>query len=205
MKDIRYFGIDDKPHGLVYVPHSQDSWRSLLLVVNTDKDAASYTGAIRAAIANVDKNVAVADIKTTKKIIEESFASQRFTMMLFTIFSAVAMLLSIVGIYGVMTYNVAQRRHEIGIRIALGARPIDVLKMILGQGIWLTTIGNAIGICVALAITRLLSNLLYEISEHDLITYCGVLLLFSLVALISCYLPAQKAMKVDPIITIRAE
>jgi predicted permease len=203
VKDTRYFSRADELRGLVYVPYSQDVMSAMTLTVYTEGDPAGFIGQIRNQIWAVDKDIAIADVKTMEKINDESLAPQRFNMLLLTIFAGVAMLLAAVGVYGVMTYSVNQRAHEIGIRIALGASPGDVLKMVLKQGMLLAAIGTIAGILLALAITQVMASLLFETSARDPLTFVGIPFLLSGVALLACYLPARRATRVDPMVALR--
>jgi ABC-type antimicrobial peptide transport system permease subunit len=138
-------------------------------------------------------------------IIGRALAAQRFAMILLTAFAGVALLLSSIGIYGVISYAVAQRTHEIGIRMALGAQRRDVLKLVLGQGAWLALFGIIAGVLAALGLTRLMSSMLFGVSAYDAMTFGGVAILLTLVALGACWIPARRAMRVDPMVALRHE
>ena len=138
-------------------------------------------------------------------IVSEAIARQRFSMLLLGIFAALALVLAAVGIYGVMSYSVAQRTHEIGIRMALGARRADVLKMTVNQGLKLVSIGMMLGLAAAFLLTRVLASLLFGISATDPVTFLGISLVLLVVAILASYLPALRATKVDPIIALRAQ
>ena len=204
-QDVRYFGRDDELRGLVYVPHTQDSWRSMVLAVRTSGDPTGFTDEIRKAISAFDKDLAVSRVQTMTKIMDDSVAGPRFNMMLLAVFAGVAMVLAAVGIYGILSYAVAQRTHEIGVRMALGARAMDVLKLVVGQGLKLTLAGVAIGLGAAFAITRVMESLLYEVSATDPLTFAVIALLLAGVALVASFIPARRATKVDPMVALRYE
>jgi putative ABC transport system permease protein len=153
----------------------------------------------------VDKDQPVADIDTMDHIVAEAVARQRFSMLLLGLFAALALVLASVGIYGVMSYSVAQRTHEIGIRMALGARRTDVLQMTVKQGLKLVSLGMVLGLVVAFLLTRVLASLLFGISATDPITFIGISLVLLAVAILASYIPALRATKVDPIIALRAQ
>ena len=153
----------------------------------------------------MDKDQPVADIDTMDHIVSEAIARQRFSMLLLGIFASLALVLAAVGIYGVMSYSVAQRTHEIGIRMALGARRTDVLKMTVKQGLKLVSVGMMLGLVAAFLLTRVLASLLFGISATDPVTFIGISLVLLAVAVLASYLPALRATKVDPIIALRAQ
>jgi putative ABC transport system permease protein len=162
-------------------------------------------GALKSQIQEIDKDLPIADVMTMGKLLSESVSGRRFNMLLLTIFAAVALVLAAVGIYGVMSYVVTQRTHEIGIRMALGARGADVLRMVIWRGMSLTLAGVTLGVAAALALTRVIRNLLYEVSPTDPVTFASIALLFVGVALIASYIPARRATKVDPLQALRHE
>jgi putative ABC transport system permease protein len=205
VEDVRYFGRDDDLRGLVYVPHAQNAWRTMMLTVRTYGDPASATSAIRAQIAAADKDLAVANLETMTTILNRSVAPRRASMLLLVAFGSIAALLAVIGIYGVLSYSVAQRAQEIGVRIALGARSSDVLRLVIAQGMRLTIAGVAIGLGAAFALTRLMASLLFSTSATDPLTFAAIALLLTLVALLACYLPARRATRVDPMVALRYE
>lgn len=205
VQDVRYYGREDELRGLVYVPHTQNSWRSMTLTARVLNNPENFIGAIRDQIWSVDKDLAIANPKTMTRILDESVAPRRFNTLLLALFAIVALILSVVGIYSVLSYTVAQRAHEVGIRMALGARTNDVIRMILLQGLSLTVIGVAIGLGAAFALMRVMSSLLYEVSETDPLTFVSVSILLIAVSIVACYIPARRATKVDPISALRYE
>ena len=205
VQDVRYFGRDDDLHGLVYVPFTQNVWRSMALTVRTHSDPAGATSAIRSQIAAVDKELAVANLETMTTILNRSVAPRRASMLLLVAFSLIAALLAVIGIYGVLSYTVAQRAQEMGVRIALGAQSSDVLRLVVGEGLKLTLAGVGIGLIIAYALTRLMASLLYSVSATDAMTFVAVSTLLTGVALAACFVPARRAMKVDPMMALRYE
>ncbi|HEY0081842.1 MAG TPA: FtsX-like permease family protein, partial [Pyrinomonadaceae bacterium] len=187
-------------------PYAQDAgWGSLSLAVRTTVEPETLAAAVRGAVRSIDKHQPVYDIKTMGDVLSASVANNRLVVLLFGLFALFALLLATVGIYGVMSYSVAQRTHEIGIRMALGAQPGDVLRLILKQGLMLTLGGVGLGLAGAFALSRLLSSLLYGVSATDPATFGGLALLLAAVALLACYVPTRRAMKVDPMVALRNE
>jgi putative ABC transport system permease protein len=162
-------------------------------------------GAIREQIKAVDKDLAVANLQTMTSVLNRSVATRRASMLILAVFALVAAVLAGVGIYGVLSYAVSQRVHEIGIRLALGAQTRDVLKLVIKEGMLLTLIGVGVGLAASLALTHWLASLLFEISATDPLTFAGVALLLALVALLACYIPARRATRTDPMIALRCE
>jgi putative ABC transport system permease protein len=203
--DTKLYGLANPARLEVYLPYRQRPENDMSLVVRSSTDPASLVPAIRSAIASVDKDQPVFGVETMKQLVSDSVSTRRVTLILLGLFSALALVLAAIGIYGVMAYSVAQRTHEIGIRIAVGAQHRDVLRMVLGEGTRLTLWGLAFGLIAALALTRLLSSLLYAVSASDPVTYAAVAALQVLVALLACYIPARRALRVDPLVALRYE
>ncbi len=174
-------------------------------VARTTAAPASIVSGIREAEAKVDSTAVTYNVRPMQEIVANSIAKQRLTMILLSVFSTLALALSAVGIYGVISYLTGQRTHEIGIRVALGASASDVLRMVLGEGMRIALIGVGIGLAAALGLTRLISTLIYGVGAYDPLTFLGVAFLLSGVALVACYIPARRAMRVDPIIALRYE
>jgi predicted permease len=206
VKDVRQNDLIAPPKMQMYFTYRQlKEFPPNALVVRTSIEPMSLAGSVRDAIWSVDKDQTVSDIDTMDHIVAEAVARQRFSMLLLGIFAALALVLAAMGIYGVMSYSVAQRTHEIGIRMALGARRADVLKMTVNQGLKLVSIGMMLGLAAAFLLTRVLASLLYGISATDPITFVGISLVLLAVAILASYLPALRATKVDPIIALRAQ
>lgn len=191
----------------MYAPYAQDAnWGSLTLAVRTTtNDPSSLAPAVRSEIRALDKTLPVYNVKTMNDVLEASVADRRSSMLVFSTFAIVALLLSMIGIYGVTAYYVTQRTHEIGIRMALGAQLRDVLTLVLKRGVILALVGIIVGLAGALTLTRLMSSLLFGVTPVDAVTFATVSLCLVAVAVIACYIPARRATKVDPLVALRYE
>ncbi|MGB7926481.1 MAG: ABC transporter permease [Pyrinomonadaceae bacterium] len=203
--DVKQYGLDTPSTLQLYLPHGQSPSQQMVMVVKTKGDPSSQIAAVRDEVWSVDRDQPVFNIRTMEQLLSKSVAQRRFNMLLLGIFASVALVLSAIGLYGVMAYSVTQRTHEIGIRMALGAQGRDVLKMIVRQGMMLALVGVAFGLAAALGLTRVMSSLLFNVSATDPWTFAGVSLLLSLVAFMACYIPARRATRVDPMIALRYE
>jgi putative ABC transport system permease protein len=204
--NVRHTGLEKAPRSEVYLPFGEAHWPSVFMVVRSKTtDALALTADVQSAVWSVDRDIPLANLRTMQDVVANSVLRRRFTMVLLAIFAGLAMLLSAVGLYGVMSYTVSQRTHEIGIRMALGARTSDVLKLVVGQGMGLTAAGLALGIVASLAATRLLSGLLFGVSATDPLTFGLVSALLAAVAMIANYVPARRAVQVDPMVALRDE
>jgi putative ABC transport system permease protein len=177
----------------------------LFLAVRAKSDPLSLTAAIRNEVQTLDREQPIARVATMEQLLADSLGRSRFVTLLLAIFASVAMLLAAVGVYGVMSYSVSQRTHEIGIRIALGARPTNVLRLVVRQGMTIALIGVFVGVAAALLLTRFLSTQLYGISATDPLTFTAITLVLIGVALAACAVPARRATKVDPMVALRYE
>ncbi len=206
--DVKHFGLDSAEEPALYTPYPQSGrpWkRWMSLAVRSQGDAAAITQEVKSRVWKIDARIPLTKTLTMAEVMSASVEARRFNMLLLGIFAAVAMLLAAVGIYGVMAYAVTQRTHEIGVRIALGAKPRDVIGMVVGRGMRLTLIGAAAGLALSFALTRLMSTLLFGVGATDPLTFALVSLLLAGVAMLACYIPARRAAKVDPIVALRYE
>jgi ABC-type antimicrobial peptide transport system permease subunit len=178
---------------------------AVAVVLRTEGDPASVMGPVRRTVAQLDRRDVIYGVQTMDEVVAGSFAARRVSMILLAVFATLALVLSCVGIYGVISYVVGQRTHEIGIRMALGAQRGDVMRLVLGEGVRMALIGVAAGIAAALGLTRLMAEELFGVTAQDPLTYAMVAILLTLVALLACYLPARRAMRVDPVVALRYE
>ena len=202
--DVRHRGYDADARPELYVSYQQDTiWPVMNLVIRTQGEPLTVAANVRHEIDAVDPSQAIFNVRPLEELMFDSIAERRFNLILLLAFAVVAVLTAAAGIYGIMTYFVSQRTSEIGIRMALGARRLDVLKLILGHGMRLTMWGVGIGLLASLIVTRLIVSLLFGVSAIDPLTLAGVAIFLTFVALLACYVPTQRAIKVDPLIAIR--
>ena len=203
--NAKHFWLEEESRPQMYSVYSQMPGLFATLVIRTEVEPMTLAEAVRQAVWNVDSDQPMWKVRTVEFLLDRSIADKRFLIVLMSIFAALALLLTIIGLYGVISYLVNQRTQEIGIRMALGAQARSILGMVLRQGMTLVLLGVALGLAAAWLLTRLMATLLYGISTSDPLTFTGVALLLTLVALLSCYLPARRATKVDPMIALRYE
>jgi putative ABC transport system permease protein len=203
--DVKESGLGSDVEPGVYVPYVRMPAEQMTLVLRTGTEPLSLAAAASVGVRQIDAEQAVSGISTLENLLSETVAQPRFNTGLLTLFGLLALLLAAVGIYGVMAYVVAQRTQEIGLRMALGAQPRDVMKLVIGQGLKLVAFGLALGLCAALGLTRWLTTLLFDVEVTDPLTYAVIAVLLAAIALVACYLPARRAMKVDPLIALRHE
>ncbi len=204
--DVRSSGLDNEPGPVAYAPTAiAATWATFQLVVRTRTEPMAQTPAVRAILRSIDANVPVYDIQTIEQLLYDSLGSRRFNMFLLGSFAAVALLLASVGLFGVMAYLVSQRTHEIGVRLALGARPRDVFRLVIGRGMLLTLIGAGVGLVAAFGLARFLETLLFQVRPTDALVFTVAPVVLLVVALLACYIPARRAMKVDPMVALRYE
>ncbi len=206
--NVKYTGLEAEETPTMYAPYTTPDWvswsRSMYLVVRTTGEPLGLSSALRQQVRALDQDLPVVKLKTMEQVIHESVTGPRFRASLLGLFAAVALLLAAIGIYGVISYAVTERTHEIGIRMALGAHIGDVLRLVIGQGMKLALSGVAIGLVASFALTRLMKTLLFEVSATDPLTFAVIAVLLTGVALLACWIPARRATKVDPMIALRS-
>jgi putative ABC transport system permease protein len=206
--DVKHSGLNQPTDPAVYTPFSQndEAWRRFMTLAIRARDTSpGLVEEVKRQIWSVDSRIPVSDVHAMDELIAVSLAQQRFNMLLLGLFAVLALTLATVGIYGTMAYGVNQRTHEIGIRTALGAQRRDVLRLVMRDGTKIALLGIALGIAGALALTRLMASLLFEVKPTDPATFAGVAILLALVALVACYIPARRAMRVNPMVALRYE
>lgn len=203
--DVREIALATPAEPTVYWPYPELVYSAMTIVARTSNDPLTLVSAARTEVQRLDPDQPISGIATMDQLLGDSVSLSRFTTLVLGVFAAIALVLAAVGIYGVITYTVAQRTHEMGIRMALGAQRADILRLVLGQGTRLTLLGVGIGTAAALALTRLMASLLYKLSATDPVTFAGVAILLTLVAILACYMPARHATRVDPVIALRHE
>jgi putative ABC transport system permease protein len=197
--------LDNLVEPSIYVAYTQDPFRGLFLVIRAGADPGPLTSAVRSEVSNIDKTTPVFNVKPMGQVIDERLSPKRLATLVLAVLAVIALLLAAVGIYAVMAYSVAQRTHEIGVRMALGAQPRNILRLVIRYGLTLTLVGLAIGLAGAFAMTRAMAQVLYGVTSTDAMTFAGISLLLAGVALAACYIPARRATKVDPMVALRYE
>jgi putative ABC transport system permease protein len=208
--NVRDLALDEQPTPEIYYPYLQSPLsetfdRSMTIVVRTKSDPAAMSDSLRGELLSTDKTLPVYALKPMTEYLHDSLSRRRFNMVLLSVFAAVALLLAAVGIYGVISYSVAQRTHEMGIRIAVGAQARDIFKLVIGQAMLLTLLGVAVGLASSFALTRLMESLLFEVSSTDPLTFAAISAILTGTALAACFTPARRATKVDPMVALRYE
>jgi putative ABC transport system permease protein len=202
---VRHERVQEETRPSVYMPHAKVPVSGLALVARTSSNPHDFIAAVRREVAQLDPDLPVSEIATMEEVVAEAIWQPRLYAMLFAVFAGGALLLALIGIYGVMAFLVQTRTHEIGIRMALGADTRDVFKLIVGRGMKLTAVGVVLGAAGAIALTRLMHSLLFNTSATDPFTFILLSVLLSVAAFLACYLPARRAAKVDPLIALRYE
>jgi putative ABC transport system permease protein len=203
--DVKQYGLNTTSPAQMYEPYLQNPQYSMHLIVRAAGEPSGLYSAVRDQVRSLDAEQPISNLQTLDHILALSIAPERFSMLLLTIFAGLAFILAAVGIYGLMSYQVGRRTREIGLRVALGASGADVLKLVVGQGMQLALIGVALGVIGALALTHLMSRLLFEVNPQDPLVFAIVSMLFTGIALLACYIPAQRATRVDPMEALRYE
>jgi putative ABC transport system permease protein len=203
--DVRYDSLTNEAEPTVYFPHPELTYSFMTLVVRTAGDPAEMTPAVRGVLREIDPDQPVSDVRTMEQVMADTVGRARFNTLLFGLFAALALVLSAVGIFGVMNYSVTLRTREIGLRMALGAQPARVLRLVLRQGLVLTLVGIGLGLAGALALTRVMSSLLFGVEANDPATFAAIVLLLAFVSLVACYIPARRATRIDPLVALRYE
>jgi putative ABC transport system permease protein len=197
--------LDGEPGPEIYMPYRQSPWTFGKLMVRTELNAPGSANAVRQQIRSLDPDQTVPNSDTLENLISRSIMPQRFNLVLLGVFAAIGLLLTLVGVYGVMSYHVTENTRDIGIRVALGAQRRDILKLVVGQGLALALIGVVVGTAGALGLTRLMDSMLFGVTATDPLTFGVVASLFGVVALLACWIPARRATKVDPMVALRTE
>jgi putative ABC transport system permease protein len=205
IRDVKHSALDADPRPQMYFPYLQRVDEEMTFVVHTGGDPLSLISAVRDEVWAIDKDQPVTDVRTLDQYLADSVSQRRFNMVLLGAFAAVAIVLASVGIYGVMSYSVTQRTHEIGIRMALGASRRDILMLVVGQGMKVALAGVFVGLGAALVLTRVLSSLLYRVSASDPTIFAAISLILVAVAFLASYVPARRATRVDPCVALRYE
>ena len=203
VRSVKHFALDEEPQPEMYVPYAQSPSGYMRMVMRTSTDPKTLINPVQRQVWEVDPEVPLAKMNSMDELVAKSASQQRSNMVLLTLFAVVALVLAAIGIYGVVSYSVTQRTHEIGLRMALGASQKEILKMIIIKGMTLTIIGIALGMAGAYALRRGLRSLLFEVGTLDLAIFAVVPVVFAIVALLACFLPARRATKVDPLIALR--
>ena len=205
VSDIKQKSLGDPANAQIYLSYLQFPWFSTALMIRTDADPNTLITPVQRALRSIDPAQSGSGAKTMEQLLSDSVAQPRFYSLLLGIFAALALVLAAIGVYGVISYSVAQRTHEIGIRMALGAEPRDVLGLVVNQGLRLTLIGLALGLASALVMTRVMKSMLFDVSTTDPAIFAGIAGIMFMVALLACYLPARRATRVDPLVALRCE
>jgi putative ABC transport system permease protein len=201
--DVHHGGLDAEVRPTMYVPYKQDVFSSMWVMVKTRGDASAQAGLVRGAVREIDGTLPAFSIMPLDQIVSESVAQRRFSMLLLSLFAFVALFLAAGGLYGVVAYCVSQRTQEIGVRMAIGAQRGDVLRMVLGSGMKLAILGVGIGVAAALALAGLLASMLFGVTPFDPASYAITSAVLLLIAALACYVPARRALRVDPLTALR--
>jgi len=202
---VKHESLSSEVRAMAYWPPPEQSYRYMTVVVRTESSPTSLVPAIRNEVLAMDRDQPISDAVSMEELLGSSVSKSRFSALLLSIFAGLALVLASVGIYGVMSYSVTQRSHEIGIRMALGAQRRDVVRMVVVHGMLLSLAGIAVGLVGSFALTRVLGGLLYGVSSTDPVTFAAISATLVLVALAACFIPARRASRVDPMVSLRYE
>ena len=203
--DVKFNTLNAADVEEMYLPMAQVPWPNTTLLVRSAANSQSLVRAVRSKIAEVDPSLPVSGISSMEEVVDASVAQPKLTMQFVGVFAGFALLLAAIGIYGLIAYTVSARNQEMGIRVALGARPADILRLVVGQGMRMTGIGVVVGVVVSLALTRLLTSLLFGVHATDPLVFGAAAFILTGAAFVACYIPARRATRVDPIIVLRYE
>jgi putative ABC transport system permease protein len=204
--NVKTVGLESDANPVAYVPTAFAAlWNPMNVVIRSAGDPTNQVEALRSTLRNIDPNVPLYDVRTVDGLVSDSLGSRRFTMVLLASFAVAALLLACVGLFSVMAYLVSQRTHEIGVRLALGARPGNVFRLVIGRGMAMAAVGSTLGLGAAWMFGRVLESLLFQIPTTDPITLVSAPVLLMAVAGLACYVPARRAMRVDPMVALRYE
>jgi putative ABC transport system permease protein len=205
VRDVRHFGLDDTPHPEIYRPYPQAAWPQMTITVKSATSPLGVAEPVRQAVRRLDRDQPVTGIRSMADVVDDSVGYRRFPMQLLSIFSTIALALAVVGVYGVVSYVVTQRSREIGIRMALGARATDVVRMVIVKSLAPIGAGLALGVAGSLLASRLLGALLYEVEPGDPLVLGSIALLLGGSAVVAAFMPARRAARVDPLVVLRQE
>jgi putative ABC transport system permease protein len=203
--DVRHEGLEEEINPEAYVAHAKSPWRSMTVVVRTAGEPTQIVAAVQNELRSLDRDQPIFNVRTLDRVVHESLAGPRVAAAMMGVFALIALLLATIGIYAVMSYTVTQRTHEIGVRLALGAQPASILRMIVGQGMVLTLIGLVVGLGAAFLMSRAMTKVLYNVTATDPATFASISIFLTLVALAANYFPARRATKIDPMVALRCE
>ncbi len=203
--NVHQSGLDAAPDPTMYVPYTQDVFSTMWMLARTDGDPASLAGAAREAVRAIDRTLPAYSLSPLSIVVSGSVAQQRFSMLLLGLFAAIALFLAAVGLYGVVSYTVRQRTREIGLRMAIGASPADVVRLVIGGGLRLVAIGVALGLAGSVALAGLIRSLLFDVAPSDPLSYALTAVVLLAVAFVACYMPARRAMRIDPVLALQQE
>jgi putative ABC transport system permease protein len=203
--DVKVNTLQESTQGTAYVPHQQDPWGTIAYVVRTKGDPIPYVGPVRSTLMGMNRNIALANVRSMSAVHETALAEPKFNMFLIASFSALALILATIGLFGVIAYAVSQRTREIGIRMALGAQKNQILAMVMSRGIRITLLGSALGLAGSLLLSRTLASVLFDVRPTDVGTYAVLFVVLAVTALLATFVPALRATRVEPLTALRSD